>query len=159
MLPDIVIYFLSWFAEGIWILFSQRRNKFWRWTWGLEAFHPWSSLTLGFLVCHHGGHYQSTFNFLAGGFVAKDIIWINWFPSLYFQKGYLFLQTKFHFSKLAPCQGSKNCCTEVHIDSSGIWQMCLPCEFVQPKLHRTVASSFLSKWCPRTLWMLQGATW
>jgi len=47
---------------------------------------------------------------------AKDIIWINWFPSLDFQKGYLFLQTKFHFSKLAACQGTKNCCTEVHID-------------------------------------------
>jgi hypothetical protein len=51
---------------------------------------------------------------------AKDIIWINWFPSLDFQKVYLFLQTKFHFSKLAVCQGTKNCCTEVHIDSSGI---------------------------------------
>jgi hypothetical protein len=51
---------------------------------------------------------------------AKDIIWINWFPSLDFQKGYLFLQTKFQFSKLAACQGSKNCCTEVHKNSSGI---------------------------------------
>ncbi len=58
----------------IWILFSQRRNKFWRWTWGLEAFHPWSSLTLGFWVCHHGGHCQSTFNYLAGGFVKQKIL-------------------------------------------------------------------------------------